>query len=262
MTIITLISDWGTNSHYMGSVKGSILRQVADVEIVDITHTLKPFDIMSGSFILKNVVADFPKGTIHIVGINTEASPESPHIALKYDDMYFIGADNGIFSLLVDNKPFEAVELNVMQDSDYFTFSERDVFVKAAAIIAQSNTIATLGGPHTKLKKLIALTPVIHKNKIEGKVIFIDDYENVFVNIDHETFKDVGKGRPYTIKLRVQGYEIKTLRTSYSDVILGEKVALFGSTGLLEIAINKGRASSLLGLGLTDSVNIVFGDED
>jgi len=262
MTIITLISDWGANSHYLGSVKGSILKQVPDVEIVDITHTLKPFDVMSGSFILKNVFADFPKDTIHILGINTEASPESPHIAIKYRDMYFIGADNGIFSLLVDNHPFEAVEINIMQDTDYFTFSERDVFVKAASIIAKTNSISALGTPHTKLKKLLALTPVIHKNRIDGKVIFIDDYENVFVNIDKETFKAVGKGRPYTIKIRVPCYEVKTLMTSYSDVLAGERVELFGSTGLLEIAINKGKASSLLGLELADNVSIVFGEED
>jgi S-adenosyl-L-methionine hydrolase (adenosine-forming) len=261
MTIITLISDWGLNSHYLSAVKGSVLRQIPDANIVDITHTLKPYDIMYGSFILKNAFPDFPKGTIHIIGIKTEASTTNPHIVVKHNDMYFIGADNGFFSLLFENVPFEAVELNMMQDSDFFTFSTRDVFVKAAAMIAQGTPLEKLGPSHKTLNKMIAFKPVIHDNKIDGKVIFIDDYENVFVNIDRETFKKVGKGRPYAIKFRVHGYEIRSLKTSYSDVVPGERLALFGSTGFLEIAINQGKASSLLGLGLTDSVSVVFGED-
>ncbi len=261
MTIITLLSDWGLNSHYQSAVKGSILRQIEGAQIVDITHTLRPFDVMYGSFILKNSFPNFPKGTIHIIGINTEASPQSPHVVVKYQDMFFIGADNGVFSLMFENNTFEAVELNITQDSDYFTFSSRDVFVKAAAMIARGEPLKKLGSPHPKLNQMLAFKPVVHDNKIEGKVIFIDDYENVFVNIDHDTFKKVGKGRPYAIKFRIHGYEIRNLKTSYSDVVPGERLALFGSTGYLEIAINQGKASSLLGLGLTDSITIEFGED-
>ncbi|MFW5687353.1 MAG: SAM hydrolase/SAM-dependent halogenase family protein [Bacteroidota bacterium] len=258
MTIITLISDWGLNSHYQASVKGNILRQIPDAQIVDITHTLRPYDIMNCSFILKNACLDFPEGTIHIVGVNTEASTKTPHIVVKYKDMFFIGADNGVFSLLLEGQAFEAIELDIMQETDYFTFSSRDVFVKAASMIASGTPLAQLGAPHANLYPMYAFKPVIKDNKIEGKVIFIDDYENVFVNIDQETFRKVGRGRPYTINFRVPGYAIRTLHTSYSDVPEGERLALFGSTGYLEIAMNKGKASSLLGLGLTDPVSVEF----
>ncbi len=258
MTIITLISDWGLNSHYRASVKGSILRQIPDARIVDITHTLPAFDIMSCSFILKNAYPDFPPGTIHIVAVNTEASTQSPHILVKANDMFFIGADNGVFSLLFEDQEFEAIELDIMQDSDYFTFSTRDVFIKAAALIAGGKKLSSLGTHYKTLKKMIAFQPIITESRIEGKVIFVDDYENVFVNIDKTTFRKVGKGRTYTIKLRHPGYAINTLRTSYSDVEQGERLALFGSTGFLEIAINQGKASSLLGLEVTDSVVIEF----
>lgn len=259
MTIVTLISDWGLNSHYQASVKGSILRQIPDVQIIDITHTLRPFDIMNCSFILRNAYPDFPKGSIHIIGVNTEAGTKSPHVVVKYNEMYFIGADNGVFSLIFEDKPIEAIELDIMQDSDYFTFSSRDVFVKAASLIAGGLPLAQLGSPHPTLNKMYAFKPIITDNKIEGKVIFIDDYENVFVNIDQETFKKVGQGRPYMINFRVSSYSIRTLHSSYSDVAEGERLALFGSTGYLEIAMNKGKAASLLGLGLTDTVSIVFG---
>ncbi len=258
MTIITLISDWGLNSHYRASVKGSILRQIPDARIVDITHTLPAFDIMSCSFILKNAYPDFPPGTIHIVAVNTEASMKSPHIIVKANGMYFIGADNGVFSLLFEGQEFEAYELDILQDSDYFTFSTRDVFVKAAALIAGGKKLSGLGSPYKTLRKMIAFQPIVTENRIEGKVIFVDDYENVFVNIDKATFRKVGKGRSYTIKFRTPGYAISALRTSYSDVDQGERLALFGSTGFLEIAINQGKASSLLGLEVTDSVIIEF----
>lgn len=261
MTIVTLISDWGQNSHYQASVKGAILRQIPQAQIVDITHTLRPFDIMNCSFVLKNSWPDFPENTIHIIGVNSEASTKTPHVAVKYHNHYFIGADNGVFSLLFEDEHFEAVELDIMQDSDYFTFSSRDVFVKAAAMLAQGTAFNELGTPHTALKRMYAFKPVITPQKIEGKVIFIDDYENVFVNIDQKTFRKEGRGRPYTINFRVPGYAIRTLRTSYSDVPDGERLALFGSTGFLEIAINKGKAASLLGLGITDTVSVVF-DED
>jgi S-adenosyl-L-methionine hydrolase (adenosine-forming) len=258
MNIITLISDWGLNSHYQASVKGSILRQIPNVQIIDITHTLRPFDIMNCSFILRNAYPDFPQGSIHIIGVNTEAGTQSPHLVVKYNEMYFIGADNGVFSLLFEDKPIEAIELDIMQDSDYFTFSSRDVFVKAASLITQGIPMSQLGSSYTTLNRMYAFKPIITANKIEGKVIFIDDYENVFVNIDQETFKKFGQGRSYTINFRVSGYSIRTLHSSYSDVAEGERLALFGSTGYLEIAMNKGKAASLLGLGLTDTVSVVF----
>jgi S-adenosyl-L-methionine hydrolase (adenosine-forming) len=213
---------------------------------------------MNCSFILRNAYPDFPKGSIHIVGVNTEAGTKTPHIAVKYNDMYFLGADNGVFSLLFENEDIEAVELEIMQESDYFTFSSRDVFVKAASIIAEGRPMSQLGPPYKDLNILYAFKPIITDNKIEGKVIFIDDYENVFVNITRETFKKVGKGRPYIINFKVAGYAIRTLHSSYSDVLEGERLALFGSTGYLEIAINKGKAASLLGLGLTDAVSVSF----
>jgi len=258
MTIVTLISDWGMNSHYQASVKGNILRQIPDARIIDITHTLRPFDIMNCSFILRNAYPDFPAGSIHIVGVNTEAGPKSPHIVVKHRDMYFIGADNGVFSLLFEDMPIEAVELNIPQDSDYFTFSSRDVFVKAASLISGGEPLAKLGTPHTQLNRMYNFKPIITENKIEGKVIFIDDYENIFVNIDQETFKKTGKGRPYSIRFRSPGYSIHSLHKSYSDVAEGERLALFGTTGYLEIAMNRGKAASLLGLGLTDKVSIEF----
>jgi S-adenosyl-L-methionine hydrolase (adenosine-forming) len=258
MTIITLTTDWGTGNHYAGAVKGALFRHIPDAVIIDITHDVQCYDIMQASFILHNACFDFPEGTIHLVGVNTEAGIDTPHIIIKHNNQYFIGADNGIFSLMFEGKPQVMIELDIIQDTDYFSFSTRDVFVKAAALIASGKTPDEIGHPYPALNERIAFKPVIHENKIIGKVIFIDSYENVFINIKQELFKRVGQGRDFEISFRLPGEVITQIHQSYADVSPGEWLALFGSTGLLEIAINQGKASSLLGLQINESVTIEF----
>lgn len=261
MTIISLTSDWGAGNHYAGAVKGALLKQVPGVQIVDITHHIASYDIMQASFVLSNAYPDFPEGSIHIIGVNTEGGIDTPHIAVKYNNQYFIGADNGVFALLFNGPPQEAVELDIMQDTDFFTFSTRDVFVKAASMIAAGKPLSEVGRPHGQLNERIAFKPVVYPEKIIGKVIFIDSYENVFVNIDQQIFKETARGRSFVIGFRSPGEDIGVLHGSYSDVVPGEKVALFGSTGYLEIAINQGKAASLLGLQMNDTVSVEFNQE-
>ncbi len=258
MTIITLTSDWGLHSHYAGVVKGKILSEIPDACIVDICHDISPFDIMQASFVLKNSAVSFPAGTIHLIGINSEASVETPHVAVFSKQQYFIGADNGIFSLLIEQSEYEAIELNITQSSNYFTFSTRDVFIKAAKIIASGKAFKELGTQYDKLNERIAFKPVIYDSKIVGKVIYVDDYENIFVNIYSETFHKVGKNRNFIISYRSNDEGINRIDTSYSDVLPGEKTALFGTTGFLEIAVNQGNASSLLGITKEDTISIEF----
>jgi len=258
MTIVTLTSDWGLGSHYAGAVKGTLLKLIPGVNIVDITHQIPCFNIMHASFVLRNAYPHFPEGSIHLVGINTEGGLESPHIAVKHQGHYFIGADNGIFSLLFDQSPQEVVEIDILQDSDYFTFSTRDVFARAASMIAAGKALSDLGPEHPRLNERILFRPVVHPDQIIGKVIFIDEYENVFVNIDQPTFRNAAKGRSFSINFRSFEDGIGRLSRSYADVVEGEKLALFGSTGFLEIAMNRGKASGLLGLRLNDTVSIDF----
>ncbi|MFP4468505.1 MAG: S-adenosyl-l-methionine hydroxide adenosyltransferase family protein [Bacteroidales bacterium] len=258
MIVITLTSDWGSGNHYSGTVKGALLKQLPQATIVDISHEIASYDLMQASFVLKNAYPSFPKGTIHLIGVNTEAGIESPHVAVQSDGQFFIGADNGIFPLLLGKEPEAMVELNVMQDSDYFTFSTRDVFVKAAAMLASGHSLEEIGHPHPGLNEKIPFKPVVYDERITGKVIFVDTYENVFVNIDAQLFREVGQGRSFLINFRSPDDGISQLHQSYSDVVPGEKLALFGSTGFLEIAINQGKAASLLGLQMNDTVTVEF----
>jgi S-adenosylmethionine hydrolase len=260
MGIITLISDLGYKDYYLPALKGTIYSQWADATIVDITHEIKPFDTLHAAFVLKNSYPNFPKGTVHLIGINAEASIHQPHIAVQKDDQFFIGADNGIFSLLFSSPPDKIIELNIKQESDCLTFPLRDVFVKAACHLARGGTIELLGIKRTELIEKTMFRPASDNYMIRGNVLYVDIYENVITNVSRDHFHEVGKGRPFTIYFRKSEYNISSICTKYSDVPEGEKLALFGTSGYLEIAINKGTAARLFGLKQNDSLRIEFHD--
>jgi hypothetical protein len=254
MPIITLTSDWGLKDPFLGAVKGAIYSRLPGAVIVDISHQISSFDLNQAAFIVRNSWKNFPEGTIHILGINTEASIESPHTVVLYKDHYFIGADNGIFSLIFDEPPQKIIELDIIQDSDYFTFSTRDVFVKAACHLAEGNPMETLGRPKKEVFQRILFKPVIDGNLIKGKVIYVDSYENAYTNISESLFLSMTRGKKFIIQFRSEAYRIKTIRKAYKDVVQGEMLALFSTSGLREIAINQGKASSLLGLRVDQSI--------
>jgi len=256
MAIITLTSDWGLKDHYIGAVKGAIMRQMPGVSIVDISHNIPAFDLNQTAFIIRNFFRDFPEGTIHIIGVNTEAGIQTPHTLVKHKGHFFIGADNGIFSLIFDEPPEMVIELDVIQDSNYFTFPARDVFAKVACHIAAGKPPEELGHIKTKIMQKMAFQPVIQGDLMKGKVIYVDNYENAFTNITESLFKSIVKNRRFAITFRSPSYRITSISKSYQDVNEGEMLAIFSASGYLEIAINKGKASSLLGLKMDQSVTI------
>lgn len=256
MAIITLTSDWGQSDYYVAAVKGAILSAIPDSNVIDITHNIEPWDIASAAFIIRNCYQNFPEGTIHIIAVETEESTEKPHIALKANGHYFIGTDNDIFSLILGDTPYEAVTIEVIQDSDYFTFTTRDRFVKVAAMIAQGRPFSEIGHPYQEIRKCVTFQPTIDANSIHGIVTFVDSYENLVTNITKELFEKVKNGRKFEI--RIGKYIIGTICRSYTEVAIPDIVALFGTHGFLEIALNHGRAASLLGFSRDSSVDIVF----
>lgn len=256
MAIITLTTDWGTKDHYLAAVKGAILSKMPSSQIIDISHDIAPFDLNEASYIIRNTWKSFPKGTIHIVGVNSEASLEHPHVLIKHQGHFFIGADNGIFSLMFDETPAEIFELDIIQSSSKFTFSTKDVFVHAALHIHHEKPLEDLGDQLPELTNRMAFQPVTETNVIKGKVIYVDRYENVVTNISERLFNEMTQKKKFTILLRAGKYKITKIKSSYSDVGEGELVALFGSDGLLEIAQNRGRAAGLLGINMDDVVRI------
>ena len=256
MAIITLTSDWGQADYYVAAVKGAIFSALPGATVVDITHNIEPWDIASAAFIIRNCYKNVPEGTIHIIAVETEESSDKPHIALKANGHYFIGTDNDIFSLILGDTSYEAVTIEVIQDSDYFTFTTRDRFVKVAAMIANGLPFNEIGKPYPEIRKCITFQPTIDANNIHGIITFIDSYENGVTNITKDLFEKLRNGRAFEI--RVGKYVIKKICRSYTEVTVSDIVALFGTHGFLEIALNHGKAASLLGLSRDYSVDIIF----
>ncbi len=256
MAIITLTSDWGDADYYTAAVKGRILRELPEAVIVDVTHHIPPFDSTRAAYILRNVYRNFPEGSIHIIGLNTEETIENPHLVVRYDGHYFIGTDDGIFSLIFE-KPFEkAVILEIPQENGLFSFSTRDRFARAAILLSQGTPLEDLGEEHRTLVQKITFEPTSNKQGIRGMVIHIDPYENVITNISKKLFDEIIGGKPF--QLNIKRYHCHKISDSYSDVGEGELLCLFGSNNLLQIALNRANAASLLGVSLKDSVHLVL----
>lgn len=257
MGIITLTTDLGHTDFYQAALKGSLLNLYPAVKIIDISHNIPPFDIQQAAFVLKNAYQYFPKKTVHLIGIDSVYNKNTRYLAIKHKDYFFVGTDNGIFSLLFDEDPEEAVELTVIQDLKFLHFPLTDIFAKAAIYLAKGGKLSDIGHPITDIQQRTVIQPVIDKNTIRGRVIYVDSFQNVITNITKELFTEVQNNRAFTVHFR-RNETINQLSWHYNEVPEGEKLCLFGISNHLEIAINKGNASGLLGLHIGDIVRVDF----
>jgi len=273
--IITLTTDFGEKDHFVGAVKGAIYSELDTIKIVDISHSISPFHITEAAYIIQNAYKNFPAGSIHIIGIDSELNAENKHIAVLLDGHYFICANNGIISMLTSEiNPDKIVEINV-HDKIESNFPVLDVFVKVACHIARGGTLDVIGKSISDIKQITGIKPVINSenNQIIGTIIYIDNYGNVICNITKAIFDKIGKGRTFNISARTSNFS--EVHNRYSDAINfetpkvrreedGKKLALWNSSGYLEIAIYKsnpstvGSASSLFGLKYRDTISVNF----
>ncbi|MDX9749820.1 MAG: SAM-dependent chlorinase/fluorinase [Flavobacteriales bacterium] len=265
MAIITLISDMGTKDHYVAAVHGAIISQCPEARIVDISHAITPFSNAQAAFVLRNAYPEFPRGTIHIIGVNPDTDGKTPHLVVRHDGHYFVGADNGIFSLLFDGRPHEAFELTMKLDDDHATFPTKSVLVKAACHIARGGTPDVIGRKTVQIREQIGFRPAVDANSIRGKVLYVDSYGNLMTNIPEQLFGEVGKGRPFRITFGRTDDDITRIGKGYADAAPGDPVAFFSVNGHLEVAINKGAtgvgggAAQLFGVREEDPVRVDFG---
>ncbi len=273
MNSITLTTDLGVKDHYVAAIKGSILSQLPEAVIIDITHHVRPFNIAQASFFLKNVIADFPPNTIHIIAVDAEPyidfrNPENNALPtiMKFKGQYFIGTDNGIFSLLLeDEQPEELWELDdVMSRPEGMPFPTKRFFVPAACALASGKSPDEIASPKNGFVRKIVTRPIVTDYTLKGSVIHIDHYGNLITNIKKSDFERFGAGTPFVIYFRQREYYIDKISFGYNEVPAGEKLALFNDAGLLEIAINKGTpengggANSLFGMRNGDVIRIEF----
>lgn len=273
MSIITLTTDFGLKDHFVGSLKGKIVSEFPEARIIDISHNISAFNISEASYIIAASYANFPKGTVHLIGVDAERNSENRHIAMQWNDQYFICADNGILSMLTSKiMPQKIVSINIHDRLSGTT--DMDVFVTVACHIAKGGLLNVIGKEITKIKEVTELQAVVNDqgNSIKGYIVYIDHFGNVVSNISKKLFLEISKGREYEVVFKSN--RLKTILPNYSSIVMfdkyplksyeGEKLALFNEAGFLEIAIFRsnpetvGSASSLLGLYYRDVITINF----
>src|SRR4030043_768563 len=254
--IITLLTDFGTKDHYVASMKGVILSINPRCLPIDITHQVNPHDIREGAFILANAYSYFPKGTIHLSVVDPGVGGIRKPILIVTPHHFFIGPDNGLFTLVAQREKVKKVV--VLTEQKYFlpklstTFHGRDIFAPVAAHLSLGIKPDAFGYEIDSVKRLGFETPVVKEGKLLGKIFHIDTFGNLISNIDEKIFVRFTMGHPYVISVGKR--KIHCLGKGYWEGKKGEPIALFGSSGLLEISINKGNAQKALKVKRGDRV--------
>ncbi len=252
MPLITFTSDYGTVDHYVAAVKAVIYRSAPRIDVIDISHDIAPFDLAHGAFVLRSVYHEFPEGSVHLLAINTDAS-QGRFVAVKMDGHYFVGADNGLISLLSETPPDCAVLLDV---PDTTTFATKDALAPAAVALCNGLDISRLGEEIDEVDRRISRSLRANQKQINGHVIRVNHYGNLITNIDRDTFKKLSADKNFQVMFGRE--RARRIDQTYGDVDLGECVLMFNSLGLLEIGINQGNAHELLGLSYDSSIIIRF----
>lgn len=240
----------------MPKQKGQLLKAFPSANIIDITHEITPFDVGEAAFILKNGYQSFPEGTIHLAPITKGEKGQRPPFLLGIlNGHYFITSDNGLLPLIASETDFQAFLLENTKDLSKEPFTE--VVIPTCRKIADEYAPEEIGEPVNDLFKPTPLHPVVKDTAIRGTVIYIDHYGNAITNVTYQEMLKFKEFKHCRINLN-NGEYFEELHQDYHEVPEGEKVCLFNSSGLLEIAINQGSAADLLGIEKDHLILIEF----
>ena len=247
MPLLTLTSDIGQQDFLIGAVKGQLLQTNPAFSLIDITHNLSPFNYPQSAYVCRNAIKNFSPGTFHLILVNLfDEKPE--HLLIAEHNGHFIGcADNGLLTMILEEVPQKTVALALDKNQQKNTLYCASVFAKAFTELDSGKKIEDIGDAGVSIHVKNPLRPMLGNDYIEGQIIFIDNFENVIVNIHKDEFEEQRKGRSFKIVFK-RDEVIDKISETYADVPEGEKLALFNAAGYLEIAINKGNAAGLLGL--------------
>ena len=258
--IITLTTDFGTSDPYVGIMKGVILDINPDAQVVDLTHAIPPQDIHEAAFSIYAAHNYFPKGTIHIIVVDPGVGTDRQAIICKIENTFFVCPDNGVLGYLLqstENAAEHPVNAAAIQNKAYYlpevsnTFHGRDIFAPVAAHLSLGVPLADFGPPVQNLIRLPMPIPQTAKGSLIGQIIKIDRFGNAITNISEHALSEFLKAEflksaPYVIRTRE--VSLGKLNRAYADSEIGEPLAIIGSLGFLEIAVNGGSAEALFGL--------------
>jgi len=258
--IVTLITDFGVEGEYAGAMKGAVLKVNPRCQIVDITHQIKPQDILRASFVLKNSYAYYPTGTVHVVVVDPGVGTCRRPLILQKDGHIFVGPDNGVFTFLLSGKGkiegFEITRKELFLSPLSKTFHGRDLFAPIAGHLSLGQHPKRFGPRAGNFARVEWPQPQIQGRKLVAQILFADSFGNLITNIGGQDHEGLIEGQP----LQISGpkWRIDRLSGTYGGGKPGQPIALFGSSGMLEIAVNCGNAEKSLGLRPGDRLAIIF----
>mgnify|MGYP002651443705 CR=1 FL=1 len=247
MPLLTLTSDIGSQDYLVSAIKAQLLQINKEFNIIDVSHSISPFNYPQAAYVSRSAIKNFPEFTYHLILVNLfEKKPEQLLLAF-HNNQYFLCADNGLLTMILEGKPEMVIGIPLDKTAIKNTIYCTTVMGNAVNQLVNGESIKDIGVPDVNYVEKNHLRPLLNNQWIEGQIIFIDNFENVIVNITHEQFEEQRKGRSFRIVFK-RDEMIDRISESYADVNEGEKLALFNSSGYLEIAINKGNAAGLFGL--------------
>jgi S-adenosylmethionine hydrolase len=251
MPVITLTTSWKQDDYYNGIIKGKLSSLSPGTAIIDNAGNIPVFDIAKAAFIIRNTFENYPEGSVHLIFVHSETGKNQDYLIVRAKNHFFIGADNGIFNLILNSEPDEAVKI-----SEQTALNAIDIFPKTAAALIAGKTLSELGSPVEKINEMIPLRATIDKDTIAGSIIFIDSYGNAISNITREVFLRVFDNRKFRILLQSNRNYADYISKKYSDVPVGNILARFNQLDLLELAINGANISELLSIEIGSTVRI------
>ena len=259
--IITLTTDFGTSDAYVGTMKGVILGINPSVRVVDLTHAVPPQDIHEAAFTIHSAYRYFPKGTIHTVVVDPGVGSDRQAIVCEIDGAFFVCPDNGVLGYLlrdIDGSAEHRMNAVAIQNPAYYlrevsnTFHGRDIFAPVAAYLSLGVPLADIGPPVENLVQLPTPIPEVSGNMVTGQIVKIDRFGNAITNISESALGGEVSG----YEINVQGVRLTHINRAYTESAVGDPLAIIGSFGLLEIAINGGSAENRFGLKRGDVVEV------
>ena len=260
--IITLTTDYGTNDHLVGVLKGVILRILPNATIVDINHHVVPFDVLDCALSIAAAYRYFPPRTVHAVIVDPGVGTERRPILVSAEQQYFVAPDNGVLSLIYEREA--AASVRHITSEHYFlnpvsqTFHGRDVFAPVAAWLAKTYQTEAFGEEITDFARFSLPRPKAAGSVLKGVVLRADSFGNLLTNFTAEDLPQAVRAGG-KIQLQVGGKRVEKLARTFAQGPAGEPVAIVGSSGFLEIAVNKGQAARVLGVNRGAEVTLEIG---
>lgn len=258
MAIVTFLSDFGDSDHYVAAVKASLLGINPNLSVIDITHKIPVCDTGAAAFTLGEVFNDFPKGTVHLVGVLPAGVQDFRYLAVKLEEHFFVGADTGIYNLISGFQPTVVVDVNAVNKFNS-PFPTKDILAPVAAKLASGQNIHNMGTDCDDWNRLTRSSAKATRKQIAGNILHVDHYGNLITNIMRQDFEQILKiNKDCDFEINFKREKFTKLNESSADVTAGECFMFFNSNNRLQIGINQGNGSLLLGLKVSDQVFIDF----